>query len=392
MKIRRFLSAMVLSSAIAGTAQASSNHQGIAEASNRFGAKSLHLLLKSQSQKNVIYSPLSAHLALSLLANGASGPTADQLIATLQLPKNDLLAANHDLKGLMQELTSRPKGELTLLLANGVWADPGVPILPSYIKTAKEVFGAEAAPLRSAQQINDWAAEHTNGLIKQVIDDIGGIEMILANATYFKADWTQPFGSARLQAFNGLGSKVSTAELMTKKETTKYTVSQGRYEAVEIPYGPQKLASMILIMPTVPSQFAAMQEQMDEVLMSKILQDLAAAEATRGEITMPKFEFKTSYTMNQDLQTLGMVDAFSGAADFSKMSEVGLKVSFVKQDAVIKVHEKGTEAAAVTTIGMEKTSIPRPPTFMFVADRPFIFAIRDNQSGVILFAGQVVQP
>lgn len=119
---------------------------------------------------------------------------------------------------------------------------------------------------------------------------------------------------------------------------------------------------------------------------------LAGTTPVRGLVRLPKFEFKTEFKMNDALIAMGMPSAFSSAADFSKISDMPVRVSYVKQDAVIKVDEKGTEAAAVTSIGIEATSLPPPPQFEFVADRPFYYFIKDNSTGVILFAGQVVQP
>jgi len=119
---------------------------------------------------------------------------------------------------------------------------------------------------------------------------------------------------------------------------------------------------------------------------------LAKAKPANADIVLPKVEFKTAYKMNGDLSKLGMPGAFSDSANFSKMSKEPVKVSFIKQDAAVKINEEGTEAAAVTVGGMEATSIQMPPPIRFVADHPFYYFIRDNQSGVILFAGQVVQP
>lgn len=363
----------------------------LSEASNTFGIQSLGLLFKEQGQKNVVYSPLSAHLALSMLANGGRNNTGEQMLSILDIPTHEQAFANQQVLKLIGTLTSRPKGELTLMLANGVWTTPGAPIKADYARIVKHNFKGEVTALESAEQINAWAARNTNNLITKVIDDIGGLEMILANATYFKADWTLPFKKSVEGSFQTLNAGTTTADMMDKQDTLKHAVYQ-QYEAVELTYGPSALASMILILPTRADRFVAARDQLNEHTLTQILAAVQQAEPAYGAVKMPKFEFKTSFKMNEALIAMGMRDAFTNSADFSALSDAFLKVSFVKQDAVIKVHEKGTEAAAVTAIGMERTSIDPTPKFSFVADRPFIYVIRDNETGVILFVGQVVSP
>lgn len=359
---------------------------------NTFGVNSLNKLFSESPNKNVVYSPISAHLALSMLLNGANKETAAQISDTLDLTLPQLTAANAQVKQLMQDLNSRPEGELKLMVANGLWALPQAGVRPDYIRDMKSTFSAEVANLESVDQINSWANKKTNGLIPKVIDDIAGIEMILANATYFKAKWTTPFLEAQPGNFFTLSGKTSEVPLMQKKDYFHYVKMDG-LEAVELPYGSQGLASMIVVMPTEGSDFATMRSEL--LSISKVSQVFKAVQnepIKQGIVFLPKFEIKTDWSMNEALVALGMPLAFTGAADFSKMTDQPLKVSYVKQNAAIKVTEVDTEGAAVTVIGVDRTSAgPDIPEWTFRADRPFLYFVKDNASGVILFAGQVVE-
>lgn len=371
------------------------NNFNYAAAANKFGIAGLHHLFNEQPDQNVVYSPVSAHLALSMLLNGASGKTAEEIGTTLNIPVRDLAFANAKVVSLMSELNSRPEGELKLTLANGLWTVPRLRVKKNFVEAMKRDYQAEVASLQSAAQINQWAEKKTNGLIREVVDDIGGIVMILANATYFKAKWTMPFENSYPGEFTTLNGAKSQTKLMTNKVTTSY-VRTGEYEAIELPYGSQKLASMILILPNESARhkekpFNFLRRSLSADLLEQISGELKAAKEMSGQVIMPKVSFSTKWKMNDALSAMGMPSAFTGAADFSNLADDSVDVSYVKQDAVIKIDEEGTEAAAVTSIGIEATSV-FVPEFTFRADRPFLYFIRDNASGVILFAGQIVNP
>jgi len=360
-------------------------------AANAFGLKNMQYALEENASDNVIYSPISAHLALNMLLNGAASKTANEIAKTLNLTPGALAASNGEMMKRMEDLNSRPNGELKLTLANGMWTKPDLKVKPAYETAMQKYFQAEVAPLNSPAQINKWAADKTNNLITNVIDDIGGLEMFLANVTYFKADWTMPYGKAYDGTFSSLGATTpEKAQMMSGKKYIRYLKTVNA-EVVDLPYGNQKLASMIIILPVKDVDFAGFRKQADPNYVESLIADLEKAAEQRVFVTIPKVNAKTTFEMKGSLSAMGMPTVFTNAADLSGISEEPLKLSRVKQEAVIKIDENGTDAAAVTSIGPE-TASARRPLISFEADHPFLYFIRDNKSGVILFAGQIVKP
>jgi serine protease inhibitor len=156
-------------------------------AANAFGLKNMQCALEENASDNVIYSPISAHLALNMLLNGAASKTANEIAKTLNLTPGALAASNGEMMKRMEDLNSRPNGELKLTLANGMWTKPDLKVKPAYETAMQKYFQAEVAPLNSPAQINKWAADKTNNLITNVIDDIGGLEMFLVQRDLFQS-------------------------------------------------------------------------------------------------------------------------------------------------------------------------------------------------------------
>lgn len=365
--------------------------EAYARAANTFGLKSLQYVFKSNPAANTVYSPISAHMALSMLLNGADQKSADEISRTLGVSLDSLAATDEQVQKLMADLNSRPEGELKLVLANGMWIKPGLTVKPAYSAAMNKYFQAEVAPLNSPEQVNNWASMKTNGLIPKVIDNLSDIELLLANATYFKGTWTTQFEKAREGQFFPLGmSTAQKAQMMSVTASVKY-VSADNMEAVELPYGKSRLASLIAVLPQKGSVFAAFRSQVDINWLNSVLEQLAQAPVQRVAVMLPKVDATTSFEMTSALSDMGMPTVFTNSADLNKISAQPLKVSKVKQDALIKIDEKGTEAAAVTSIGVRTLAVEMPAA-RFIADHPFLYFIRDNKTGVILFAGQIVKP
>lgn len=385
----------LLAAVVATSANATSLKRPVSYKSsiNTFGMQTLQKLLNEKPDMGVVYSPISAHLALGLLANAGNSQTAEEIALTLDLSSDEMNANNAAVQRLMADLNSRPEGELKISLANGVWAKPSVTLKKNYVEAMKQSYQAEVASLQSAAQVNKWAAAKTNNLITKIVDEdvVAGLEMMLANATYFKADWNKTFDKAYPGKFKNSGGKSVDAQLMYVKGNFNYAQTQD-YQTVELPYGPSELASMIIVLPNDGVASADFNKQLSYNWFVGVETALnQKREKSRGTVTMPKFTIKTEWGMNKALQELGMVKAFTNAADFSNMTDTPVKVSYVKQDAVVKVDEKGTEAAAVTSIGIEATSVPMYD-FQLRVDRPFYYFIRDNKTGILLFAGYVSEP
>jgi serpin B len=215
--------------------------------------------------------------------------------------------------------------------------------------------------------------------------------MFIMNALYFKGDWSYQFDKTATQnrPFYPDGGQEISVSTMTSEVGTK-VVYGTNYKAVEMPYGRTNF-TMTVIVPTesLATFYPALTPQLWNTITSGFD---AAADFGKLIVYMPKFKFSYEKYLNDQLQAMGMVDAFIHyQANLSGISDQSIFVSFVKQNTFVEVDEKGTEAAAVTTIGIELTSLPSQPP-QFVIDKSFVFAIRERTTNTLLFIGQVVNP
>lgn len=339
--------------------------------------------------ENLIVSPLSLHVALGMLLNGADASTRTEIEKVLRLKGYSPDEANAVYQTL---LTSLPKADpkVQLGLANSVWYRKDLSVEESYIQTLQRYFGAEVKPLTTVEPVNQWASEKTNGKIKKILDRIDpNLFMLLMNAVYFKGDWQYAFteSATRDQDFTLASGERKSVKMMNQEVTVRGY--QGTdYQAVELPYG-NGTYRMTLLLPPPGTPLDAFVDGFGaddwEVLQSRW-------QSQKYGVLLPRFEFETEKNLNELLSDMGMPASFlPSSANFSKIRrENDLFVSFVKQKAYIKTDEKGSEAAAVTAIGLVKTSLPSVPTFLF--DRPFALLITDASSGTVLFTGKVVNP
>jgi serine protease inhibitor len=233
--------------------------------------------------------------------------------------------------------------------------------------------------------INGWCATKTNDKIKKVLDHIGpDVVMYLINAIYFKGQWTYDFDKDLTTegTFNMSTSEQSTVPFMHQQGAFEY-YSNDSLQVLEMPYG-QGNFSMVVLLPTTGHSVSALANGLSPEIWNEWLADTTKENV---DIAMPKFKFEYERIMNEDLIGLGMVKAF-GPADFSNINpDADLCISMVKHNSFVDVNEEGTEAAAVTVVEIVETSMP---TFVpFVADRPFLFAIRETTTNTILFMGKV---
>lgn len=371
----------------------------LVERSNAFGT-SLYARVAAEEDGNVMLSPLSASVALTMLLNGADGDTYTQIRDLLgYAPDQDLEAVNEAYRGLREDLLAADPS-VRFALANAVFYDEAyaaaTPFEAPFLTSMRDAFDASVEGLdfdapASVDLINGWASEHTNGRIPKVLDEIDrDLVLFLLNALYFKGDWSTPFDAnltsdAPFRLGDGRTVGVPT---MSGKVPARLVQGDG-YQALELPYG-RKNFSMIVVLPEAGplADFAA---QLDAGLWTDATTRLDAFE-TWGEVEvrLPRFSFSTDASLNEPLQALGMVDAFTPyVADLSRMNaDPRLYVDLVKQNTFVEVNEEGTEAAAVTTVGVGVTSLGPH----FYADRPFAFAVRERTTGTLLFIGQVADP
>lgn len=360
------------------------------DAITKFGWKLFHAQV-SETDDNVLLSPLSVHTALSMTLQGADNNTREQMLNTLEckdITQEDVAVTYHELESLLY----KKAGSTELGGKNAIFYDnKRMTAYESFLNNIKENFSSQNSTLdftktSSKDAINQWAETATNGRIKEILDEIKDEDvMFLINALYFKGDWELGFDqeltkNAPFHKTNGLTQDIT---FMFSDDNRPY-YANNELSAIDMDIKGGEFA-MTLILP---------KEDSKSYLLDKVSADLPAWYAgivdgmaeTRIETRMPKFEVKTKETLNSILSSLGMVDAFTGAADLSKLgtSSLGkLFISKVLHDAYIKVDEKGVEGAAVTTVGVAVTSVPPQMNL----NRPFIYVIRHKESGIPLFIG-----
>ena len=361
----------------------------INDASNQFGLDVYHKIYEGD---NMLISPLSLSLALAMTTNGAEGRTAEDMLSTLGFAGQ----SKDDMNSYFQKMvTSLLKADPKTIfeVANSIWADEMIGIKKSFTDVTKEYYLSEVYPAdfktqATVDKINEWCSDKTHGKIPTIMDSPNpNLVMALVNALYFKGTWAFDFDDKiKKEDFTTINGSKSKVEMMTAK-LKSYAEYDG-FSMVRLPYG-NGAFSMDVILPSKGEDFGKAVERFDISAYRRLCGTLGAANVN---LKFPKFTFDYNTTLTDVLKELGMSLAFSNSADFSAMAEKALKISMVKQKTFIDVNEKGTEAAAVTFIGMEMTAyVPgEPKTVDFFADRPFLFTIRENSTGAILFLGQKV--
>jgi serine protease inhibitor len=346
-------------------------------------------LNKEEKNNNFFVSPLGLHMALGMLLNGADNASKDELIKTLKLDGLDMATINANYLELIDKLPQIDK-LVTNKLANSIWQRKGFDVSEEYKNTLKSYFKAEVyeedfSP-STITKINKWASDNTNAKIKEVLKEITGDQvMFLINALYFKGDWALQFDKKNTTDANFNGSNGSaTVEMMSKRDTFALAEMDG-FKALDLNYGNGKYA-MRLLLPNSENP----SELINTMNTQKWNEINAAMRVQKLDLKIPKFKMEYEKKLNETLITMGMPSLFSASADLSKISKPAgkLVVGFVKQNTYVAVDEEGTEAAAVTTIGIELTSVPNYPSFN--VDKPFLFYIYEKSSGTIQFVGKIL--
>lgn len=352
---------------------------------------------------NLFYSPYSISLALAMTYAGARGETEQQMAQTLHylLPQDRLHPAFNALDLELARLDEGIGDEMgepfKLNIANSIWGQRGYEFLSDYLDVIALNYGAgmrlvdfEKESEQARQVINDWVSEQTEEKIKDLIPQ-GAINtltrLILANAIYFNAGWLHPFEveGTREGVFHLLDGSDVAASFMFQEEMFRYGEGEG-YQAVVLPYVGDKTA-MVILLPDA-DRFESFEDSLDSQRLQEIMGSL---ESQTVRLSMPKFEYETSYGLSETLREMGMPRAFS-EADFSGMDGTrDLFISEIVHKAFVSVDEEGTEAAAATAVIMQVTMAPLAPVEMTI-DHPFIFMIEDLQTGTILFLGRVMNP
>lgn len=344
------------------------------------------------AEDNIFVSPLSLHIALGMLMNGAEGETREGIIQAL---RSDGLSADELNKAYNTLLRELPEADnkVKLAIANSMWYRNGFAVKSSFKDVLSDVFAAqiygESFDGSTVRKINQWASEKTQGKVDQVIDQIdGGLVMFLMNALYFKGDWAIPFDKNKTRDHDfKLASGGSRKVPMMFLEEKLQGYSDNDMDVVILPYSSGQF-NLTLFVPKEGKDVHTLIQELDSKKWETIQNGNFNVKTYLG---LPKFTLKYDINLNEVLSDMGMAKVFTDQAELGGIADASLLVSFVKQNTFLGIDEVGTEAAAVTTIGVELTSVNQPQRTV-IADRPFFFTISENTSNTILFTGRIMNP
>lgn len=354
---------------------------------------------------NLVFSPDSIVTALSMAGTGAAGNTAAQMAIAMRLHS----PSSFDGVGILQRQlsaeqsapTSSDPEAPTLELADALFLQRNLQIGQPFVSGLQQHFGAAPQTVdfeqasgeavhEAVQSVDSWVSEHTHGLIPKILDSLPrSTRLVLANAIYLKAAWAQQFKTSATSpgTFHRSTGTVSTPFM---HETTGLPYGHGRgYAAVSLPYHSSTLALLVLL--PVGESVGRLLHGLTPSSLSAIVHSMHRHSV---RLSLPRFHIALKRELNGQLEALGMTDAFHEGADFSDIGAgKELKIGLVEHAADFKLDETGTLAAAATTVSLEATAIrvePQPVTFD--ANHPFLFFLRDNRTGALLFAGRVTDP
>jgi serine protease inhibitor len=368
------------------------------ESDNEFGLDFFQKVITNDTSDNIMVSPLSVALALGMTYNGAADSTKEAMKETLKLSGLTDEEINVAYKSIVDQLLKLdPK--VMLSIANSIWYRQDFTVLPEFIETNRQYYDAEVNEIDfnlpgAKDIINGWVDEKTKGLIPEIIDYIPDLAvMYLINAIYFKGLWKYEFDpeATGKQPFYLNNGSTALVDMMEMESDVLY-LSNSLFSAVNLPYGDGAF-SMTILLPQSPYTPCDIVEELTNENWNTWMNSFGKQHVV---VRLPRFKFEFFRLLNQDLTEMGMGIAFDqNRADFAGINpDKQLFISRVLHKTFIEVNEEGTEAAAVTAVEISLTSAdPDLPTaIFFVVDKPFLFAIRENSSGTILFMGKVNRP
>jgi serine protease inhibitor len=365
------------------------------EADNRFAFKLFREISRQEGDSNIFISPLSAAMALGMTYNGAAGSTQVAMQEVLELQGMGLQEVNESYRSLI-DLLRNLDPRVEFLLANSIWYRQGYPIEQEFLDLNREYFDAEVAALDFSSPaapgtINAWVRENTANRIDSIV--VGPISpltvMYLINAIYFKGDWVYQFDRNLTMSAPFMLKDGSETLVPMMSHGGKVEIGINWADGVvlgDIAYGGGAY-SMTVLLPTTASDIDSLVTRLTQENWDRWIAGLGSTEI---EVQLPKFTLEYAITLNDVLTALGMGIAFDpGRADFSRMyAGGGVYIDSVVQKTFVDVNEEGTEAAAVTSVVVGRSSAGTS----FVVDRPFLFVIRERYSGAIMFMGKILDP
>lgn len=382
----------------------------VAAGNNKF-ALELYTKLRSR-EGNLFFSPYSISTALAMAYAGARGETETEMAKVLHFPTvpGETVAVNdkfarmrfHSVFGnIVKDLNVRGrKGGYELTVANALWGQKGYRFLEEFLELIKTNYDGQLneidfirATEAARKAINVWVEKKTNNKIKNLIRK--GVlssmtRLVLTNAIYFKGNWARQFKEDRTKKtpFTLADGRKMDVAMMNQTGRFKYMETES-FQGLELPYVDDELSMIILL----PKEFDGLDEFEKTLTVENLSEWMDELRNREVRVSIPKFKMTSQFGLASVLKSMGMIDAFSANADFSGMNgKRDLFISAVIHKAYVDVNEEGTEAAAATAVTMKLTSVGPTRIPVFRADHPFLFLIRDNHSGSILFIGRVMNP
>lgn len=376
----------------------------LVRANTKFGFKLLNALRGTEQDQNTLISPFSVSLALAMVRNGAADETEQAMRNALQLQGLDPQSLNANYVYLQNTLQA-PNSDVTLSVANSLWGAAGIEFDPGFLNRNRQFLDTEISNLdftdpNNVSTINESVSDSTDGRISDIIEAIAPSTVVcLISGIYFKGSWQEEFEVSQTldKPFYLANGGIKQVPMMHKTDWFPYYAG-GNFQAVQLPYGKGQMG-MYIFLPNrhtdINTFLADLHLQNWEVWMSRF------SPQTEVQLVLPKFELRYSAGLERALGQLGMGIAFDGSqADFSRMrvSPVPVFISYLDHHAIVEINEEGTKAATDTYVFFDEPTadaVPlnaAPPPIPFIVDRPFFFAIRDNQTQTVLFMGVVADP
>lgn len=366
--------------------------QELIEANTEFGLSLFQTLVTQDPNQNVFVSPTSIAIALSMLIQGANGNTQQEMLSTLgyqNLTLQQINTANQSLLNILEKKDT----QVELALANAIYAREFFSFRHQFLKDNDQFYQAQITSLNFASPqaveiINRWTKDQTKEKIDQVVTQINpATQLILINAIYFKGIWQTEFDKKQTQeqTFYLPNGKTKSYPLMSGKGKYQYWENQ-QFQAVSLAYADGRL-SLYIFLPQSNINLTTFLKELTPQNWQEWIKNLKYQE---GSLKIPRFKLEYETDLKKPLSALGIKSIFK-QADFSNMTSNSVVVDEIKHKTFLEVNEQGTEAAATTSIDIRPTSADEKP-FTMIVNRPFLCAIRDNQTGIILFMGAIVDP
>ncbi|MEN3008576.1 serpin family protein [Pseudothermotoga sp.] len=345
---------------------------------------------------NIFFSPFSLSTALAMTYLGADGNTAEQMERVLHFEKG--IDLHESFSKLIASL-NEPSQNYKLSIANALWLQKNYPLLRSFLDSVEKYYKAPVNMVdfvnnleNSVQRINTWIEEKTEGKIKNMItkDDVDNLtRLILTNAIYFKGVWEIPFDPSRTGKDLFYIDETTSVEVNMMKLTAMFKYFEDeQVQVLQLPYAGGRF-SMVIVLPKENVRLSDVERKFSLQRLMHWLENLKILEV---QVYLPRFKVEQRFSLKEILTKMGMVDAFTDSADFSKIDGTKmLKIQNVIHQAFVEVNEEGTEAAAATAVIIGIKMGPKIP-IIFKVDRPFLFFIHEKSNNVILFMGRVMKP